>query len=263
MTETTLLDSAHAAMEAAPEDAQARLRFYERLADGELFLMLAEEALGDTLSPEIFELSDGRFVLAFDREERLSAFAGGRSVPYAGLSGRALARLLAEQGLGLGLNLEVAPSSILLPAEAVAWLVETLAGAPAEAQEQIAEVAPPRGLPEALLGALDAKLAAAGGMAQAAHLVGVTYAGGGKGHLLAFTDAVPGAESALAQAVAEALTFSGIEAGALDVAFFAGTDPMALRLDRAGLRFDLPQQATAQTRRAAPGSDPARPPILR
>ncbi|GHF48660.1 SseB family protein [Seohaeicola zhoushanensis] len=263
MTEETLLDAAHAAMEAAPEDGAARLRFYERLADGELFLMLAEESDGDALIPEIFDLSDGRFVLAFDREERLSAFSGGQVVPYASLSGRALARLLAAQGLGLGLNLEVAPSSILLPAEAVAWLVETLADTPTETEAQIEEVAPPAGLPEALLGALDTKLAAAAGLARAAHLVAVTYAGGGRGHLLAFTAAAPGAEPALAQAVAEALTFSGIEAGALDVAFFADSDPMAARLERAGLRFDLPEPARAEVLRAAPGSDPARPPILR
>ena len=40
MTELTPLDTAHDAMQAAPEDDRARLRFYERLADSELFLML-------------------------------------------------------------------------------------------------------------------------------------------------------------------------------------------------------------------------------
>ena len=44
MTEETPLDAAHAAMEAAPEDDAARLRFYERLADSELFLLLRRGA---------------------------------------------------------------------------------------------------------------------------------------------------------------------------------------------------------------------------
>ncbi|MCB1339596.1 MAG: SseB family protein [Pseudooceanicola sp.] len=263
MTETTRLDAAHAAMEAAPDDGAARLRFYERLADGELFLMLAEEAQGENLSPEVFDLSDGRFVLAFDREERLASFAGGRTVPYAALSGRALAHLLAAQGLGLGLNLEVAPSSILIPVEAVAWLAGTLAKAPDEMQAQVAEVAAPAGLPQTLLAALDTKLAAAAGLARAAQLAAVTYVGGGRGHLLAFTGAAPGAEPALAQAVREALVFSGLEAGALDVAFLSENDPLAARLDRTALRFDLPQPVRESAARAAPGSDPARPPILR
>ena len=76
MSETTPLDQAHAAMEAAPEDGAARMRFYERLADGELFLMLSAEPKGDDVSPEIFELEEGTFVLAFDRESRLADFAG-------------------------------------------------------------------------------------------------------------------------------------------------------------------------------------------
>ena len=49
MTEMTPLDTVHAAMEAAPQDDAARLRFYERLADSELFLLLTEEAQGDNI----------------------------------------------------------------------------------------------------------------------------------------------------------------------------------------------------------------------
>ncbi|GGH22906.1 SseB protein N-terminal domain-containing protein [Cribrihabitans marinus] len=262
MADPTVLDAAHAAMEAAPEDAAARLRFYERLADGELFLLLTEEPEGDDISPELFEVADGRFVLAFDREERLAQFTG-RISPYAGLSGRALARMLAGQGIGLGLNLEVAPSSILIPAEALAWLAGTLQKAPDEIEARIAGVTPPRDLPEALLTGLDVKLASAAGLAQAAYLVGAEYEGGGRGHLLAFVDARPGAQDALARSVAEALTFSGIEAGALDVAFFAAADPVSARLARVGLRFDLPEPASDRPEPAAPGSDPDRPPILR
>ena len=65
--------------------------------------------------------------------------------------------------------------------------------------------------------------------------------------------------------MAEALTFSGIEAGALDVAFFRASEPMAARLTQQGLRFDLPQpvEAVQEVLRMAPGSDPARPPKLR
>lgn len=263
MSEETRLDAAHAAMEAAPEDARARLRFYERLADGELFLMLAEEPRGDALSPEIFDLSDGRFVLAFDTESRLGAFAGGRIVPYAGMPGRALVRLLAGQGLGLGLNLDVAPSSLLIPAGAVAWLVDMLDQGPKEMRARIAEVAAPSALAPEVLAALDARLAAAGGLARAAYLAAVIYDEGNLGHLLVFADAAPGAEPTLARAVAEALTFSGIEADALDVTFLQTGDPLMARLERVALRFDSPEPAPARPAPEAPGRDPARPPRLR
>lgn len=263
MTDETALDLAHAAMEAAPEDDAVRLRFYERLADSELFLLLSKEAEGDNIAPELFDVADGRFALVFDREERLAEFTG-RPAPYAALSGRVLTAMMAGQGIGLGVNLEVAPSAILIPAEALGWLASTLGNAPDEVEAAVSEVHPPKGLPETLITALDQKLATAAGFAHAAYLVGVTYSDGGRGHMLAFVDAKDAAQTALAKAASEALTFSGIEAGAMDVAFFASSDPVAASLAKSGLRFDLPEpQDRAEVIRAAPGSDPDAPPILR
>ncbi len=260
MTDDTPLDRAHAAMEAAPADEAARLAFYDCLAGAELFLLLQAEAEGDRITPEVFGLESGPVVLAFDREDRLAAFLG-RPAPYAALSGRRLAAMLAGQGLGLGLNLDVAPSAMLLPAEALDWLAATLGQGTDAVEARIERLSPPQGLPEAVLTALDRKLAAAEGLARAAYLADVDYTGGAAGHLLAFIDAVPGAEAALTEAVAEALTFSGIEAGMIDVVFLPATGPVAATLARVGLRFDLPQPVPVGP--AAPGSDPDRPPRLR
>jgi hypothetical protein len=92
----------------------------------------------------------------------------------------------------------------------------------------------------------------------------VVYADGTKGHLLAYIDALPQAQGALTRAVAEALTFSGIEAGALDVVFVSGTEAVAQHLHRVGLRFDLPQmQSSAVLPVQPPGGDPDKPPKLR
>lgn len=259
----TPLDLAHQAMEANAADDSARLRFYERLADAELYVLLTQEVQGDQISPDLFELPDATYVLVFDREERLSTFAG-RPVPYAALSGRAIAGMLAGQGIGLGVNLEVAPSSILIPAQAIDWLAQTLAETPDEVEETITEVIAPAGLPEALLTALDAKLALTAGMAQSAYLVGTVSDSGRRSHLLAFVDAAPGAQAALAKAASEALTFSGLEAGVMDVGFFAAHDAMAASLARHGLRFDLPEPPKPErVERIAPGSDPDKPPILK
>ncbi len=265
MTELTPLDHAHAAMQTAPDDENARLGFFNRLADSELLLLLTEEARGDNASPRIFETSDGTYVLAFDREERLTQFTGAPA-PYLALSGRSLAGLLAGQGVGLGLNLGVAPSEYLVPGEALDWLVDTLAEAPDEVEVGIAELRPPGSLPEALLTALDAKLATAGGLAEAAYLTGFTSRDGGLGHLLGFVGAPEAAKAALAAAVNEALIFSGLEAGTVDVGFFEASDVMTARLQAVGLRFELPKPAESlrtPKQPAAPGSDPDRPPRLR
>jgi SseB protein N-terminal domain len=261
MTEVmTLLDAAHAAVSADPENEALRLRFFERLADGEMVLLLEREAVGESLEPRIFELEDGPVVLIFDREERLASFTGGIA-PYAALPGRVIAGLLKGQGIGMGVNLGVAPSSMMLPPEAMDWLAETLDGGPEEVEALPQEFVAPN-VPEAVIAALDGKLARAGGLAAAAVLAGVVYADGRRGHLLAVLDAAEGAEAALARAMNEALVFSGIEAGELDVAFLRTGDAAAEAMARVGLRFDLPVPE-APVAPGAPGMDPARPPKLR
>ncbi|AWB48566.1 hypothetical protein HYN69_08630 [Gemmobacter aquarius] len=259
----TPLDAAFAATEAHPEDDTARLRLYQQIADAELFLLLTGEPAGETLSPRVFPLEDGPVVLAFDSEDRLAAFTEGPA-PYAALPGRIIAGQLAGQGIGLGLNLGVAPSSTILPAAAMDWLATTLASAPEETSAKPRAFHAPRALPETLTAALTAKLAHAGGLASAALLAAVDYADDRRGHMLAFLDARPGAESALARAVAEALTFSGVEAGELDVTFLGSSDPAAQALVRVARRFDLPEPVrTEPAAPAAPGMDPDRPPRLR
>lgn len=263
----TALDRAHAAMQTATGNAQAeapaRLRFYEQLADTELFVLLGQEATGGAIDPELFEVADGRFVLAFDTEERLARFAD-RAVPYAAVSGRVLAQMLDGQGIGLGVNLEVAPSSILIPVEALAWLTRTLNHQPEQVEARVTGFAAPADLPETLISALGAKLATAAGLAQVAYLVAVQYEGGGQGHLLGLVGADARAHDALAKAAGEALTFTGIEAGAMDVGFFGASDPVVEGLAAVGLMFDIPQPVKPEpTPLTAPGSDPEKPPILR
>ena len=260
MTETPL-DNAFVRMDANPEDDNARLAFYNHVAGSELFLLLTEEPEEDRVDPQVFETDDGSFVLAFDREARLTEFTGAPA-PYAALSGRALAQMLAREGLGIGLNLGVAPSSFLLPDTAVAWLAATLETQATEVEARPAELFPPKGLPGDLVTSLDQKLAASNGLAQFAYLVSAQYQDGRSTHILAFVDPVPGAEPALTQAANEALIFSGLDAGEMDVAFFAASDEMSAKLAKVGLRFDLPQpEPLAQP--TAPGMNPDAPPKLR
>jgi hypothetical protein len=252
----TRLDAAHEAAEADGGEA-ARLRFWERLAEAELHLLLDGPHEGETIAPRLFAVDGARYALAFDTAERLAGFAG--PAPFAQLSGRRLAALLAREALGLGLNLEDHPSAQLIPPDAIAWLAGMLAEVPSEIEARIEAVSPPGGLPEALLAGLDAKLGLMAGLARHAYLAGVTYEGGARSHLLAFVDAVPGAEPDLARAVGEALTFSGLEAGSLDLAFPRAAEPLSASLARHGLRIDLPDPSA----RAAPGAVPEKPPRLR
>ncbi|TVS01418.1 MAG: SseB family protein [Rhodobacteraceae bacterium] len=257
----SLIDQAWQASEDAPEDDSLRLAYFARLVEAELFLLLEREAVGEQIAPRVFDLEDGPIVLAFDSEERLTEFTG-LPAPYAALPGRALAEMLTGTGMGLGLNLGVAPSSRLLPPEVLDWLAEMAAQRPEELDARIARLSPPRGLPEAVLLALDQRLARMEGLAAMAYLVATESEAGARGHMLAFVDPAEGAESALARAVQSALSFSGLEAGALDVTFLVSSEARAAEFARVGLRFDLPQPAEPALRQP-PGSDPDTPPRLR
>ncbi len=256
----TPLDQAHARMEASPDDDTARLVFYDRLASAELFILLDGAQEGQNITPRLFPLDGDSLVLAFDTEDRLSQFAEGPA-PYAALSGRALAEMLAPSRLGLGLNLDVAPSAIILPPQVMAWLDKTLQSQAEQMTAQPLSFEPPQSLPETLLIRLDEKLSTATGLAERALLCFARYADGSAGHLLGFAGTRPGAEPALAQIAREALTFSGLESGQLDVVFLSEDDARLPRLEKIALRFDIPQP-DQPPERTAPGSDPSRPPKL-
>lgn len=256
MSETTALDRAHATMIAAGETPEARLACYEVLARSILHVLIG--APDGPARPEVFALDEGPVALAFDTEARLVAFTA-IAAPHAALTGRALLAWLAESGLGLGVNLG-APSALLLGPEAVSWLADALATGPQEADLALAAFHPPGALPAALLAAVEARLAAAGGLAQAAFLAAAEEHGGTMTPLLAFVSAAPGAESALARAVNDAVRLVG--AGRLDVAFIPAGSVQAEALARVGLRIDLPKPAFPEPAfpdTACSGDAPVRP----
>jgi hypothetical protein len=248
----TLLDAAHAAMEASDDEAERRT-FWGEVAGSELHLWLEAEAEGDAARPRLFEIDGAFYALAFDGEDRLAGFVGG-TAPTPSLPGRRLAAMLAEAGLGLGLNFG-APSETLLPPDGVAWLADT-AATTAEVAEGLATRLDPPTLPPALVAAIDRRLAAAEGLARRAWLASATWADGRAGHLLGVEEVAAGAAGPIAQSVAEALAFAGAEVP-LDVAPVTPDSPLAARLQRVGLRFDLPGPPAPEP------PDPSRPPRLR
>lgn len=247
----TPLDTAHAAMDAGESDALRRA-FWDLVAATELHLWLDGEPEGEALSPQVFEIEGGQYALAFDTEDRLSAFAEGIT-PYAAMAGRRLAGLLAASGLGLGLNFG-APSQTLLPPDLVAWL----AGVGAPAFETVTERPTRLGRPtlaEEGVATLDRRLAATEGMARTAWLAQATWPDGRTSHLLAVDEVIPGAAESIAHFVAEGLSFSG--GAALDVMTVTAGSPLEGELAKVALRFDLPEPPEP----AKP--DPTQPPRLR
>ena len=259
----TPLDIAYVDMDAARENDALRLGFYGRLVDCELFLLLEEEPVNDVAKPMIFPVEDQKYALVFDSEERLAEFAQKPS-PYIALSGRVIISMLQGQGVGMGVNLSVAPSSTLLPLDVLVWLADTLHTEAEQTHEMPVAVYAPTSIPKALITSLDAKLALMPGIVKTVYLAEVTYNNGIREHVIAFIDAVEQAQIAITSAVSEALVFSGVEAGTLDVLYLKSSDPICIHFAKVALRFDLPDPVKPKFRTLeAPGSNPAKPPKLR
>lgn len=258
---TTTLDTFHSRMIADQDDDAARLHFYGALADTELFILLTHEAAGDNISPEILELEGDKYTLVFDREERLAEFTKAPA-PYAALPGRVIAGMLAGQNIGMGLNLGVAPSSILIPAEAMEWLTQALAENPAvSTNAQASPVAPLNETLSGLVPILAEKLKFAGGLIKAAYLA----QSDADTAILGCFDVPETAHPDIARAAQETLTFAGITGQKLDVVFVASNSTFAQSLIQHGTKIKVPvrQSKPMKVEHIAPGSDPTKPPILR
>ena len=256
----TPIDIAFSDMNADETNDIARLRFYERLIDCELFMLLEAESDGQSIRPDIFDVEKQQVALVFDKEDRLADFANS-IVPFASLSGRSIISMIAGKDISLGLNFAVAPSSIILPPDVISWMAETISNGPIMAEAKIKEVFPPSGLPEIVVSALDTKLATMAGYADIAYLAEVVYDNDITSSVIIFINTKADAEVAIANAISETLIFSGIEAGSLDVMFLNSENPICAKLAKFGLRFDLPK-LIKKGQPAAPGSDPKKPPIL-
>jgi hypothetical protein len=257
----TPLDRAHAAAAQPGAGDAAMARFYALLVETPLMVPVHPVAEDAPVSPQVFEVSTGPVALAFDADERMTAFIGG-AVEYVSLTGRALVAALAERGLGLGLNLGEAPSAMLLEADTVRWIAAEMGGEVAAMDLGGAmTLNPPAGAPRALMAALAERVAQMPGLVQEAWLVSLAPEGGASRLVLlilpgsAARRAVPGVVTALGRAAA----VHGAEAGEVAVGVLDDAHPLLAPARRTGLALHPPPA------QAGPSATPRRdaPPRLR
>jgi len=210
-----------------------------------LHALTASELLvpgGET--PEVLDTSEGRFVIAFDREELLADHASG-PVERAILPGRVLVKALAGQGVGIALNMGDR-NERLFDAESIAWLNDVLDADGEDGETRLGILTPPRASPE-FFAALDEALGRLPGLAKRAWLFRnddvLTLA-------VAGVDAR--AESAVARAFSDAVNISGWEESfSLIFADLSAQNG----LEKAAIRIDIPQEDTAPQK---PANQPPR-----
>lgn len=243
MSDETPLDRAHARMMAPGAGETEARAYYAALSAADLTLILKSEPEPGSgqLEPEVFRTEDGALVLAFDSDARAAAFLE-QPTPTARMSGADLARLLAPAGLALGLNLDVAPSAMLLPNDALVFVAEETPDLPDIRGGAISGLRPPETAGEALKTALAAALTAHAGQLEEAHLFEAALSDGAKPLVMAIVGASPEAQAPLARAVERAVALSGQGDVTLDVMFLDPEAPVLAQLRGIALSWDAPQE---------------------
>ncbi|WP_323717595.1 SseB family protein [Paracoccus aminovorans] len=205
-------------------EAPARARILSRLADTELFVALLAEPVADKADLRLFDLPEGRFALACDREDRLASFVGG-PVAHLALPGRVLAAALAKEGQGLLVNPGHA-SQLMLDPEVLAWLVRALEARPGMVSEAARCLhAPEHGAVALLAAPLAQRLGDMSGLVGRSALVLAEWADGRRGHALLLDGVDPAHQPAIAKALAELLAFLPALPGGVDIGFDAPNLP--------------------------------------
>ena len=206
-------------------DAPARARILSRLADTELFAALLSEPVSDIAELRIYDLPEGRFALACDREHRLADFIG-RPVAHLGLPGRVLAETLAGEGQGLLVNPGHA-SQLMLDAATLSWLVGALQARPSLTPDEPAQrlAAPTAAAVSLLAEPLAQRLGDMQGLAQGLALVSAEWADGRRNHAVILAGVDAKHQPAIAKALAELLAFLPELPGGVDIGFAGGALP--------------------------------------
>lgn len=223
-----------------PENNDARLNYYGVLADTNLFLLLEQEPSNEILEPKFIQLEGKNFALAFDSEESLSEFYG-EAAAFAQITGRVLAKMLLEEKIGLGINLGVSEGELLLPYEVVEWFVNVLDETPDLVQANPKKFLPANAFPEIMFQALQEKLEPAVGLFDEIWICAVEYNEDEISHLICLMGAQKSAQQAIVKSINEALFFTDINLGNIDVAHFNYDDEACSKIRAIGVKLEFPQ----------------------
>lgn len=238
------------------------MAYYHALLDQVLCVLLQGDPEAGDPALQVFDTSQGQFSVAFDSELRLAEFAGD-SAFFVEMSGRALVQSLRDMGLGLGVNLDVAPSSALLPADVIAWLADQADAAPDESHARpvdFAALPTPRWC-DALIARLQPL-----DVTKALWIATGLYEDGAARSCLIYPALPSQITPSVAKLSYDVARFAAQEGDAddLEVIFLPHGDPLWLRLVQVGLKIDVPKPTPQEiVQPLGPGLDPTKPPILR
>ena len=261
MTETdiqTRMDRAYQHMQSLPDNDTAGLRFYETFSDANLSVLINAD-----LSMQVFETSQGKIVLAFDTDDRMAEFVS-EPTEFMKIPGRELVMRLLGTDTGVGLNLNVAPTSQILTPEILVWLSDLLSVDSTLLQDQAVGFTANCQSSSDDIAAISSRLENFAGRVSAAYMCGISYSDGVTADALIVVDCDPSVEADLFTAVIETQKFAENNATDLAIKFITSSNPTLSEIRRIGQEIHIPKTIPSHPAQPKPpGMDPDKPPILR
>lgn len=254
----TRLDVVYQRMQSSPESETAGLRFYEAFCDANLCVLINADT-----SMQVFETSQGKIVLAFDTDERVAEFIS-EATEFIKIAGRDLVMQLLASETGIGLNLNVAPTSQILSPDILTWLSEFLAESSSFSIDQVVAISPPDQWLDDHKTAISTQLEKYAGMIASAYFCSVTYSDNTVADAVFIVDCDPTTEAVLFTALVESQKFLDKNTAEIAIKFISPDNQEFPEICRVGEEIVISKLTVIHTSApTAPGMDPDKPPKLR
>ncbi len=225
-----------------------------------LLRVLLEESDAKDPDMEVFAISDGKFVLAFDTDENFSAFVD-RPRLCSRITGRDLLKALAGKNIGVIVNANAIEGAAFLTPEQVSWALEMSDQSleiHVSTNSSVARANPS----DEVLDIIQRNFNELGGFVDAAYLCNIQDDQGNEALTLALVNCAAEAQLTALLTASDMSRFNPKTAVA--IALVEAGSEIEQKLQQIGVRieFKVKPQPVSLTA-TAPGMDPDRPPKLR
>ena len=237
------IDELYSYLYSEPSNINRKLEFYQRILGNDFLVVLENSDFEEDLRPCIFDTQEGRFLLCFENNEKLTNFVT-QETTHALLSFKEIIKLIKNKKIGIALNIGD-HSGVLLDLKAVGWIDQVISTGPAEELSSIPiKFEFPNLVDDCLFDNLQIVVKKLSGMAKKVILARAHYEDLSVSYFLGFIDSPQLFHALIREGVLDIVKLDKSDNTFVDVAFLSSSTELASQLVANGLRIRLPKTQT-------------------
>ena len=234
------IDELYSHLYSEPSNVNRKLEFYQRILGNDFLVVLENSEFGEDLRPCIFDTQQGKFLLCFENNEKLTNFIT-QETTHALLSFKEIIKLIKNKKIGIALN-PGDQSGVLLDLESVGWIDQVISTGPAEELSSIPiKFEFPNLVDECLFDNLQIAVQKLSGMTKKVVLARAHYKDFSVSYFLGFIDSPQLFHELIREGVLDIVKLDKSDNIFVDVAFLSSSTELASQLVANGLRIKLPK----------------------